>query len=342
MALFAFIRVHWRIYSSNYSGSIFFNRPMPFAYKEGKISTIVQPARKLMHNLTSPVSRRSFLGGAAALAASSMLPGRLFAEEHAKPNSNIDGVQISVITYSFRSMPSTAEDLLKYLLACNLNSVELMGDPAEKFAKAHAGDDGKDLIAGYTALRKLYNDAGVSIDVIKFGNIGDKKMSDEQIEQYFAAAKAVGAKGITRELSEDAAKRLGPIADKHEIVIGFHNHTQIKTNTYDGDILSYGKYLGINLDIGHYVAATGESPIPVIEKHKDRILNLHLKDRKKNNGPNMPWGEGDTPIGATLQYLRANKLTFPAEVELEYKIPSDSDAVKEVIKCVEFCKKALA
>src|SRR5258708_6308533 len=195
-----------------------------------------------MHPFESTLSRRSFLGSAAALAACSVLPGRLMADEPARPNSNFDGVQISVITYSFRSMPSSAEDLLKYLLECGLNSVELMGDPAEAFAKAHGGADGKDLIAGYAALRKLYNDAGVSIDVIKFGNIGDKKMSDEQIEEYFQAAKAVGARGITRELSEDAARRLGPIADKHEIVIAFHNHTQIKPNTYDGDILSYGKY----------------------------------------------------------------------------------------------------
>ena len=295
-----------------------------------------------MHPFESTRSRRSFLGSAAALAACSVLPGRVMADEPGKPNSNFDGVQISVITYSFRSMPSSAENLLKYLLECGLNSVELMGDPAEAFAKAHGGADGKDLVAGYTALRKLYNDAGVSIDVIKFGNIGDKKMSDEQIEAYFQAAKAVGAKGITRELSEEAARRLGPIADKHEIVVAFHNHTQIKPNTYDGDILSHGKYLGINLDIGHYVAATGQSPIPLIEKHHDRILNLHLKDRKKGNGPNLPWGQGDTPIAEVLQYLKKNKLAFPAEVELEYNIPADSDAVKEVIKCVKFCKDALA
>ena len=87
-------------------------------------------------------------------------------------------------------------------------------------------------------------------------------MPDEQIEYYFQAAKALGAKGITRELSEEAAKRLGPIADKHEIMIGFHNHTQLKPTTYDGDMLSYGKYLGINFDIGHYVAGTNQLPHP--------------------------------------------------------------------------------
>lgn len=294
-----------------------------------------------MQNHPAMHSRRSFLGGAAALAACTFIPGRLLGAEEAKPNSNFRGVQIGVITYSYRSMPSSAEQLLKYIVDCGLNSVELMGEPAEAFAKQHA-DGGKDMIGGYTALRKLYNDAGVNIDVIKFGSIGDAKMSDAKVEEYFLAAKAVGAKGITRELSEAVAKRLGPIADKHEVIIGFHNHTQIKPNTYDGDVLSYGKHLGINLDIGHYYAATGESPIPLIEKHHGRILNLHLKDRKKNNGANLPWGQGETPIGETLKYLSRNKLAFPAEVELEYNIPADSDAVKEVIKCVKFCKDSLA
>ncbi len=82
--------------------------------------------------------------------------------------------------------------------------------------------------------------------------------------------------------------------------------------------------------------------IPFIEKHRDRILSLHLKDRKKNNGPNMPFGEGDTPVAQVLQYMKKNKLTFPADIELEYKVPEDSDAVKEVTRCVQFCKKALA
>ena len=79
----------------------------------------------------------------------------------------------------------------------------------------------------------------------------------------------------------------------------------------------------------------------MIEKHHSRIVSLHLKDRKKT-GPNMPFGEGDTPIPEVLQYMKKNKLTFPADIELEYKIPKGSDAVKEVAKCVEFCRKALA
>ncbi|MBI1387191.1 MAG: TIM barrel protein [bacterium] len=315
----------------------------------------------------SNLTRRGFIQAGAAAAATTLFAGKSFAQS--KPDSNFGGVQIGTITYSFRSMPSTAEDILKYTVECGISSVELMGEPAEQFAgippagprprrgqqptdeERKAMEKQRDAIrewrlsvpmSKYEALRKMYNDAGVAIDVVKFGSIGDANMPDDEIEYYFKVARALGSKGITRELSEDAAKRLGPIADQHKIMIGFHNHTQIKPDTYDGPILSYGKYLGINLDVGHYLAGTNESPIPILEKFHDRILNLHLKDRKLDNGANLPWGEGDTPLVEILQLMKKEKWTFPAEIELEYAIPEGSDAVKEVAKCVQYCKKALA
>ncbi len=303
-----------------------------------------------MRNQSTTLSRRTFIGSTAALAASAMLPSRVRAVPTAKPDSNFNGVQIGIITYSYRSLPSSAEELLTYITQCGISSIELMGNAAEGFAGAPAGKRGKEMLEWrlsapmekYAALRKMYNDAGVNIHIVKFGDIGNGNMPDEQIEYYFQVAKALGATGITRELSEEAAKRLGPMADAHEIMIGFHNHTQLTPTTYDGDILSYGKYLGINLDIGHYVAGTNHSPIPLIEKHHDRIVSLHIKDRKVNNGANMPFGQGDTPVALTLQYMKRNKLTFPADIELEYRVPQDSDAVQEVTKCVQFCKEALA
>lgn len=135
---------------------------------------------------------------------------------------------------------------------------------------------------------------------------------------------------------------MGPIADRHGIAIGFHNHMQINATTYDGPILSYGNALKINLDIGHYTAANEDSVLAVIEKYRTRLLSLHLKDRKKGKGPNMPFGQGDTPIVAALQYLKDTRLNIPADIELEYPVPQGSDAVKEVTRCVAFCKAALA
>jgi sugar phosphate isomerase/epimerase len=322
------------------------------------------------------ISRRGFMGRAAAIAASTIMSryalGGSGAPGASKPNSNFNGVQIGAITYSFRGMPGTAEDLLKYLVRCGLSSVELMGEPAEQFAGAPRGARRGPRRGGrgqmteeqrqarrkaqeeqlkwrlsvsmdkYKALRKLYNDAGVNIHIVKFGNIGDANMTDGEIDYYFNVAKALGAKGITRELSEEAARRLGPIADEHKIMIGFHNHTQLTSTTYDGPILSYGKYLGINFDVGHFVAGTSESPIPLILKHHDRILSLHLKDRKVNNGPNLSFGEGDTPVALILQLMKRERWKFPADIELEYRVPEGSDAVAEVTRCVQFCRESLA
>ncbi len=316
------------------------------------------------------VSRRKFMGAAAVVAASSLITRKAGTQEKGKPDSKFNGVQIGVITYSYRSLPGSAEDLLKYIVQCGISSVELMGGPVEQYAGIPSGGGGRrrrgsgqmtdeerkamqqrqeELLEWrktvsmdkFKELRKMYNDAGVNIHIVKFGNIGNPGMPDEEIEYYFKVAKAMGARGITRELSEDAAKRLGPIADEHKIMIGFHNHTQLTPTTYDGPILSYGKYLGINFDVGHYVAGTNESPIPLIQKHHDRILSLHIKDRKVNNGPNMPLGMGDTPVALMLQLIKKEGWTFPADIELEYRIPEGSNAVDEVTKCVQFCKECL-
>ena len=326
------------------------------------------------HRIDNHITRRDFVGYTAAVAAAPLMPRWTIGQQTTKPDSNFNGVQIGAITYSFREMPSTADDILNYVVQCGISAVELMGDPAEQFAGAPTFEmppwprRGEQLtqemreqfraarearaegmrewrtsasMSGFEALRTKYNDAGVNIHIVKFGQIGPN-MSEGEVHYCFNVAKALGAKGITRELSEEAAKRLGPIADEHKIMIGFHNHTKITPTTYDGSMLSYGKYLGINFDVGHYVAGTNVSPIPLIEKHHGRILSLHLKDRKVNNGANMPFGQGDTPVALILQLVKREGWKFPCDIELEYRIPEGSDAVAEVTKCVQFCKEALA
>jgi hypothetical protein len=315
------------------------------------------------------LSRRDLLGSAAAVAALTMTPRHLLAgagAPTAKPNSVFNGVRIGTITYSFRGVENTAEGTLKALLACGLSEVELMSGPVDDYVGLGGGARGgrrggkgkaaekseqpkedprqKRLavpMSKYEALRKMYNDAGVNIHIVKYDRIGAPGMTDEEVDNCFQAAQVLGATGITCELSEAVAKRLGPFADKHKIWIGFHNHTQLKPATYDSGILSYGKYLGINFDVGHYLAGTGESPIPFMEKYHERIVSLHLKDRTKAGG-NVAWGQGETPLKEIFQLMRKNKWTFPADIELEYRVPEGSTAVAEVAKCVQYCKEALA
>jgi sugar phosphate isomerase/epimerase len=303
------------------------------------------------------VSRRRFIGtGILAAAGLTFTSKSTFARailSAAKPNSVFNGVQVGVITYSFRSMPGSAEQLLQYCKDCDINAIELMGDAAEAYAGAPKRDGSADFAAKladwrtncpmdkFVELRKMYNDAGVKIYAWKPNALG-KRNTDAEIEYAFKAGKALGCSHVTVELPDDAqTQRLGDLAAKHNMMVGYHAHTQATPTLWD-NALTQSKYNAINLDIGHYVAGTSSSPIDFILKHHDRIVSMHIKDRKFNNGPNAPWGEGDTPIKDVLALMKKNKYKFPATIELEYKIPDGSDAVKEVIKCREYAKAALA
>ena len=77
------------------------------------------------------------------------------------------------------------------------------------------------------------------------------------------------------------------------------------------------------------------------EKYADRVTHVHVKDRKMNNGPNVPFGQGDTPIKEVLQFMKQKKYKFQATIEYEYSTPADSTVLTEISKCVEYCRKAL-
>src|SRR5262245_14605361 len=306
-------------------------------------------------------TRRTFLANAATVTAWVMASPRFLAAEGpakaaGKPNSVINGVRIGCITYSYRGEINSAEDTLKALIQDGLSEVEMMGGPIQSFAGIRGGGRGRRggpaeqappptdaqrdaQLAKCRELRKLYNDAGVNIHLhkIAFGP------SDEEIDFNFQVARALGCTGITTERNDAQAKRLAPFADKHKIWVGFHNHTNnFPTLDKPDPILEYGKYIGFNLDVGHYFAGTrGQSPIPVLEKYHDRIVSLHLKDRTADGG-NLPWGQGKTPLKEVLQLMRKEKWTFPADIELEYKIPEGSTAIAEVARCLQYCKEALA
>jgi sugar phosphate isomerase/epimerase len=334
--------------------------------------------------------QKSALGLAGLVAAPSWIQGApALIKSLNRPNSEINGVQIGCITYSFRSMPDqSAEATLKYVVDSGLSSIELMGDPAESFAgkpvstinrsrmfllggkqrrgealteeetkefadiRKQAEDYGK-VVAQWRAtadmkkfeqIRKMYKDAGVSIYAFKPDAFGANN-SEEEVAYGMKAAKALGASHVTLEHPSNDIQtlRLGKLGEKHGMSVGYHGHEQ-ETFTFWDTALSQSPKNGLNLDAGHYIAAGNTDLIQLIEKQHSRILSMHTKDRQTpaNGKGNLAWGTGDTPIGEMLRLMKKNKYKFPATIELEYQVPEGSDAVKEVQKCVEFCRKALA
>lgn len=192
----------------------------------------------------------------------------------------------------------------------------------------------------FKALRKMYNDAGVSIYGFKLGL--DLNSPDSEYEYAFNVVEALGANQLTMELPNAATtKRIGEYAAKRKLWAGYHAHAQAHLTFWD-EAFSQSPYNGANIDIGHYVAGTSQSPIPFIEKNHGRITSMHLKDRKFNNGDNTPWGQGDTPIKEVLQLMKKQHYTFPATIEFEYNPPQGSNVMAELAKCVRYAKDALA
>lgn len=311
-------------------------------------------------------TRRTF--GKIALGA---IPVTLFA----KPNSTFGGVRVGInAPYSFRGMPGSADEVLQYLIDLGLSTVELRSQPIEAAlgapmppalygpgaARRAPGEQQPSAEAAAEALekwrlsadvrrfrefRKKWNDAGVNIEIVKFDRVD--RMPDAVADYAFNLAKAVGARAISCEIPVSKTKWFGEIAARHKMMVGYHGHGDVKNpeafaapESWERS-MSYSKYNGINLDIGHFTAGNSTSPVPFLKKYPDRITHIHLKDRKLNNGPNRHWGEGDTPIREVLQLMKKEKYPFQATIEFEYQVPEGSTAMKEIAKCVQFCREAL-
>jgi sugar phosphate isomerase/epimerase len=195
----------------------------------------------------------------------------------------------------------------------------------------------------FKKLRKMYNDAGVSIYAWKQLS---PNMSDEEFEYVFNVAEALGCTHTTLELPTDEAqlKRIGDFAMKKKIYAAYHTHAQGGMNIFD-KAFAASKGNMANVDFGHWTAGgnVGGTPMDFLAKFHDRISSFHLKDRTTPDhcALNLPWGQGETPIAQILQMVKKNKWKFPGSIEVEYAIPEGSDSVKEVRNCLEYCRKAL-
>src|SRR5262245_26167946 len=275
----------------------------------------------------------------------------------------VAGVRLGVQTYSFRELPRTpsgdaVDSVIKAMKDCGFTECELFAPQIEPASNSGRGRPSpeeaqkaredlrswrlKTPLDHFQAIGKKFTSAGISIYAYNFSPNGS--FSDEEIDRGFEITKALGAEIITASATLDAAKRMVPFAEKHKMVVAMHNHSQVNnpnefaTTESLATALSLSKYFKINLDIGHFTAANYDA-VSYIREHHDRITNLHLKDRKKSQGDNVPWGMGDTPIKEALQLLKREKYPIRAYVEYEYR--GTAGAVQEVKACLDFAKRAL-
>jgi sugar phosphate isomerase/epimerase len=275
----------------------------------------------------------------------------------------VGGVRLGVQTYSFRELPRPAgsdlvEPLIKAMTECGLTDCELWAPQIEPPSSLGRGRPSPEEalkareelrrwrlttpLDHFQAIGRKFKSAGITVYAYNYSP--NANFTDDEIDRGFEITKALGAEIITASATLEAARRMVPFAERHRMVVAMHNHSNVNDPNEFATIeslttaMSLSKYFKVNLDIGHFTAANYDA-VAYIREHHDRITNLHLKDRKKNQGDNVPWGTGDTPIREVLQLLKREQ--WPIRAYLEYEHRGTAGAVEEVRACYAFAKQAL-
>src|SRR5215831_14925219 len=275
-------------------------------------------------------SRRQFHRfalSAASMAALSVLRA-------AKVESTISGVKMGLITGSLNPLPDTSpgtdiiDTVIEGCLAVGAANIELVnlleprlvgavnfGHPPSpmtpEYEKSRAAVREwrlKTPLDTFREIRKKFDAAGLNL--FSYVMTFDLDFTDEEIDAVFKQMQALKVICFcTNQSRLDVASRLIPFAEKYKIKPAWHPHAmvnnpnEVATPASMEKLLAMSKHFAINLDIGHFTAGNNDAAA-FLKSHHDRITHIHVKDRKRNNGPNVALGTGDTPIRQCLQLIR--------------------------------------
>ncbi len=288
---------------------------------------------------------RLAVGGAIGAAATHWLPPGVRRTHAAQ--STFTGVVIGLQSYSFRDMD--LDTGIAAMTDLGITSCELWEVHVEPRELRQPGNREQLRrwrttipLSHFEEIGARFTEAGIELNSY---NISFKDhFSDAEIDRGFEMAQALGAPAITASANMNAVPRIARYAERHGMPVAMHNHSREDPNEFSSPAdfaraieMGGPAPIAINLDIGHFVAANHD-PIAYLREHHPRIVTIHLKDRKRDQGPNTPWGEGDTPIRETLHLLRDEGWAIPANIEYEY---DGGDTLTELRRCLDYCREAL-
>ncbi|HZX73105.1 MAG TPA: sugar phosphate isomerase/epimerase [Cyclobacteriaceae bacterium] len=307
-------------------------------------------------------TKLSLTGASAALLG---IPNfNLFAQPSTPNRSLISGVQFGVQPFCYHDLVMNREnrpELLRRIVQNGFGMVELHATWCEPRFTApgvstlQAREKLREWRLNapaeyYQAIRKEFDDAGVSIFTyyvnmdVSYQN-ENIDYTEAEVDATFRAAKILGAGGCIGSQGLNATKRLAPFATKNGMFLSVHNHANlsdpdainneesfVKAFTFSPDVVA-------TFDTRHFTAANGDC-LAFIEKHHTHIRNIHLGDRRKNQGHSVPFGEGDAPIIEILRMIQDNK--WPIVVMLEFEHGTLRTGLQETQLMFDYCKRALA
>ena len=305
------------------------------------------------------LTRRSFaaaaLGGVATLQAGKQAAGQTPAQR--RQVATIAGVKIGCSTYTFS--PAQVEQAIQGIAEAGFTSSELHPSQIEPAFMIRPvfptgpGNEGRTAerrfardslrrwrlavpLEHFAAAGQRFREAGISLAAYNV-NYGED-FTDAELDRSFEMARALGTDLITAVGPVKTLRRLDPFARTHKIRVAFHNEEEIPDiRAFEQAVEGMSDQVGFNLDIGHFTSTGGDS-VAMLKKHGGRVWDIHLKDQKKNLGPVVPFGRGDSPIAEVLRWIRDTR--FAAPVNIEQEAPGwDREAVAR--QALEHCRKLL-
>ncbi len=282
-------------------------------------------------------------------------------------NAQIAGVKMGAQTYCFHDVPRGGDPAILPLLIAHMREVgltdcEIMSAHVEQTSGLGNGwwvksrelpgyDEQRTAarawrlkapMSFYQSVRQRLADAGISIFIYNI-NLNDT-FTDEERDACFNAGRALGAQGLNASTTLSETRRVVPFAERHKMFFAVHNHN----NIYDEDQFATPKsfetafamspWIKATLDIGHFAAGDND-PYEFLAAHHDRIVSLHIRDRKRSNGPHVPLGQGDARVADILRLVRDKRWQIRCYIELEYG--SLIPPVEEVKRALAYCRSVL-
>jgi sugar phosphate isomerase/epimerase len=263
------------------------------------------------------ITRNQFLKtlGISAAAAVTSASGFALPKSTFIPGKTGTTLKLGLTSYTLRKF--SLDDVIKISKRLALHSVSLksMHMPLEA-----STEEIKNIAA-------KVRDAG--LDLYGAGVIYMKTAKD--VETAFNYAAAASLDMIVGAPAHELLPQVNDLVKKFNIKVAIHNHGpgddqyHSPSDVY-AKVKDLDKRIGLCMDIGH-VVRIGEDPAALIDKYKDRLLDMHMKDEDKAvaDGKAVEVGRGIINIPAVVRSLK--KANYQGCVAFEYEKEGEDTVV---------------
>ncbi len=149
----------------------------------------------------------------------------------------------------------------------------------------------------------------------------------QEVENVFAYAGHAGLEMIVGVPNHELLPLVNEKVKSTGIKLAIHNHgpgDKLYSSPHDvyEKIKGLDKNIGFCIDIGH-VTRIGQDPVPMLEKYKDRLYDMHMKDVKVAAADDSPVeiGRGVIDIPKVIKMLK--KINYKGNVAFEFEKDGD-------------------